>query len=54
MATAVARARSGEGPAVVRLVVPRLSGHSFADTQAYKPSAVVSAEEEADPLPRLR
>ncbi len=54
LATAVARARSGEGPAVVRLVVPRLSGHSFADTQAYKPSAVVSAEEEADPLPRLR
>src|SRR5580658_731786 len=30
---AVAGVRSGEGPALIRLVVPRLSGHSGQDTQ---------------------
>ncbi len=33
---AVAGVRSGDGPALIRLVVPRLSGHSGQDTQTYK------------------
>jgi 2-oxoisovalerate dehydrogenase E1 component len=33
---AVASVRSGEGPTLLRLVVPRLSGHSGQDTQMYR------------------
>src|SRR3979490_788068 len=33
---AVTGVRSGGGPALIRLVVPRLSGHSGQDTQTYK------------------
>src|SRR6202789_2613186 len=51
---AVAGVRSGEGPALLRLVVPRLSGHSGQDTQTYKGSAVIAAERERDPWERLR
>ncbi len=51
---AVASVRSGEGPALLRLVVPRLSGHSGQDTQTYKGSAVIAAERERDPWERLR
>jgi len=51
---AVAHVRSGAGPALLRLTVPRLCGHSFADNQAYKPAALRQLEEETDPLPRLR
>jgi 2-oxoisovalerate dehydrogenase E1 component len=51
---AVAGVRAGEGPALLRLVVPRLSGHSGQDTQAYKGSAVIAAERERDPWERLR
>lgn len=46
--------RSGEGPALLRLTVPRLCGHSGQDTQAYKPQSVIEAEEASDPLPRLK
>jgi 2-oxoisovalerate dehydrogenase E1 component len=51
---AVAGVRSGDGPALIRLVVPRLSGHSGQDTQAYKSAAEIAAERERDPLQRLR
>jgi 2-oxoisovalerate dehydrogenase E1 component len=50
---AVAGVRSGAGPALLRLVVPRLSGHSGQDTQAYKGSGVIAAERERDPWERL-
>src|SRR3712207_7307650 len=33
---AVAHVRGRKGPALLRLAVPRLQGHSFQDTQAYK------------------
>ena len=33
---AVAHVRGGHGPALIRLTVPRLEGHSFQDTQTYK------------------
>jgi len=49
----VARARSGQGPALLRLTVPRLSGHSGQDTQAYKSPELIAREIAADPLPRL-
>jgi 2-oxoisovalerate dehydrogenase E1 component len=51
---AVAGVRSGEGPALLRLVVPRLSGHSGQDTQAYKSAAEIAAERTRDPLTKLR
>jgi 2-oxoisovalerate dehydrogenase E1 component len=50
---AVAGVRSGAGPALLRLVVPRLSGHSGQDTQAYKSAAEIAAERERDPLKKL-
>ncbi len=54
IAQAVAHARSGAGPALLRLTVPRLEGHSFQDTQAYKSKAVLDAEWARDPLPKLK
>src|SRR5271165_837726 len=51
---AVAGVRSGGGPALLRLIMPRLSGHSGQDTQAYKSTAEIAAERERDPLYKLR
>src|ERR1700723_4477922 len=51
---AVAGVRAGGGPALLRLKVPRLCGHSGQDTQTYKGSAVIAAERERDPWERLR
>ncbi|MFM1848925.1 MAG: hypothetical protein RL417_2399, partial [Pseudomonadota bacterium] len=50
----VAHVRSGAGPALLRLTVPRLSGHSGQDTQAYKSAEVLKSEEARDPLPKLK
>ena len=41
---AVAAVRGGEGPVLLRLLVPRLSGHSGQDTQAYKSADEIAAE----------
>ena len=41
-------------PALLRLTVPRLEGHSFQDTQTYKSEAEVAAEWARDPLPKLK
>ena len=51
---AVEGVRAGDGPALLRLTVPRLSGHSGQDTQAYKGATAIAAEHERDPLRRLR
>lgn len=51
---AVGYVREWKGPALCRLRVPRLSGHSAQDTQAYKDEALVEAERARDPLPRLK
>jgi 2-oxoisovalerate dehydrogenase E1 component len=51
---AVAGVRSDEGPALIRLAVPRLSGHSGQDTQTYKSAGEIAAEKERDPLMKLR
>ncbi|MBU6443507.1 MAG: pyruvate dehydrogenase [Alphaproteobacteria bacterium] len=51
---AVAHVRGQRRPALLRLRVPRLEGHSFQDTQTYKSKDVIAAEWTRDPLPRLR
>jgi 2-oxoisovalerate dehydrogenase E1 component len=52
--SAVAGVRAGDGPALIRLLVPRLSGHSGQDTQTYKSAAEIAAEKLRDPLAKLR
>ena len=51
---AVSFVRGENGPALVHLKVPRLSGHSGQDTQTYKGDAVIEDEKTRDPLPKLR
>lgn len=51
----VDRARSGSGPALVRLTVPRLSSHSGPDNQrGYRTDQEIAQDAKRDPLPRLR
>ena len=52
-AEAVARVRTERAPLLLRLTVPRLSGHSGQDTQAYKSAHTLSDERARDPLKRL-
>ena len=54
IATAVDAVRAGVGPVLLRIKVPRLSGHSGQDTQAYKTSGEIASEHARDPLRRLR
>ena len=51
---AVGHVRTQRAPALLRLTVPRLEGHSFQDTQTYKSEAEVEAEWARDPLPKLK
>ena len=46
--------RENRAPAMLRLTVPRLQGHSFQDTQTYKSEEFITGEWQRDPLPRLR
>jgi 2-oxoisovalerate dehydrogenase E1 component len=46
--------RDGKGPALLRLRVPRLCGHSGQDTQTYKSPEFIAEEQACDPLPKLR
>ncbi|HEX4619770.1 MAG TPA: transketolase C-terminal domain-containing protein [Steroidobacteraceae bacterium] len=50
---AVARVRGERRPLLLRLAVPRLSGHSGQDTQAYKSPELLTEERARDPLARL-
>lgn len=54
IAEAVDHVRARRGPALLRLTVPRLEGHSYQDTQAYKSEAVIAAEWARDPVPKLK
>ncbi|MGD8397925.1 MAG: thiamine pyrophosphate-dependent enzyme, partial [Anaerolineae bacterium] len=54
IAGAVRHVRDRQGPALLRLRVPRLLGHTYVDDQAYKPPEQMEEEEARDPLPRLR
>ncbi|MFW6183047.1 MAG: transketolase C-terminal domain-containing protein [Chloroflexota bacterium] len=51
---AVEYVRGWQGPGLLRLTVPRLSGHSSHDNQTYKPQEVLEQERARDPLPALR
>ncbi len=51
---AVGHVRKKRTPALLRLTVPRLEGHSFQDTQTYKSGAEIEAELARDPLPKLK
>lgn len=53
-ARAVAQVREMRAPVLLRLTVPRLSGHSGQDTQAYKSPEVVAVERARDPLGKLQ
>lgn len=46
--------RNHEGPALLRLEIPRLNGHSYQDNQAYKNEDLLKKEEENDPLKKLK
>jgi len=50
---AINHVRGCNGPCLVRMRVPRLSGHTFIDGQAYKPPQVRVAEAARDPLPKI-
>ncbi len=50
---AVQYVRSGEGPGLLRLTMPRLSGHSSTDNQAYKSPDEREAEWSQDPIQHL-
>nr|AER10493.1 transketolase [Brevundimonas diminuta] len=51
---ATAYVRDERAPAMLRLTVPRLQGHSFQDTQTYKSPEFVESEWARDPLPKLK
>jgi 2-oxoisovalerate dehydrogenase E1 component len=50
---AVRQVREDRAPVLLRLTVPRLSGHSGQDTQAYKSPQLLSREQARDPLEQL-
>lgn len=52
---AVAFVRGGSGPCLLRVEVPRLTGHTFGEDQtAYKSSKLIQEERERDPLVAMR
>ena len=54
IAKAIAHVRIKRAPALLRLTVPRLEGHSAQDTQAYKSEDEIAEEWARDPLPKLK
>jgi 2-oxoisovalerate dehydrogenase E1 component len=55
LAEVVKHVRSGAGPALIRLTVPRLSSHSGPDNQkGYRTDAEIAADVARDPMPKLR
>jgi 2-oxoisovalerate dehydrogenase E1 component len=50
---AVQYVRSGTGPCLLHLRVPRLMGHTFIDNQAYRSDEELAAEQRRDPLNAL-
>jgi 2-oxoisovalerate dehydrogenase E1 component len=46
--------RERKGPAMIRLTVPRLNGHSYQDNQAYKDDKLIEKEQKMDPLEKLK
>jgi 2-oxoisovalerate dehydrogenase E1 component len=55
LADCVDHVRGGNGPALIRLTVPRLCSHSGPDNQrGYRTDDEIAADTARDPLPRLR
>ncbi|EPJ53006.1 MAG: transketolase domain-containing protein [Osedax symbiont Rs2] len=54
IARAVEHVRSAKGCCLLRLKVPRLCGHTFQDTQTYKPAHLIAEDQANDPLPKLQ
>lgn len=54
LARAVSYVRAGNGPALVRVTVPRLEGHSGQDSASYKSNELKAREKERDPFTRLK
>jgi len=50
---AIKYVRSGKGCCLLRVKVPRLCGHTFQDTQTYKPAEMIADEQKRDPMPKL-
>jgi 2-oxoisovalerate dehydrogenase E1 component len=51
---AVSFVRTEGGPFLLRMRVPRLTGHTFVDTQTYKSDEQLLEEAGRDPLPKLK
>ncbi len=52
---AIRYVRSGKGPALLHLRVPRLKGHTYGeDARAYKSEKLLKEEAARDPVPRLK
>ncbi|MGM0589640.1 MAG: alpha-ketoacid dehydrogenase subunit alpha/beta [Bacteroidota bacterium] len=54
MQESVGYVRDRKGPALIRLTVPRLNGHSYQDNQAYKDEELLEKEREQDPKGKLK
>ena len=54
IAEAVAYVRAGKGPCLLHLRVPRITGHTFIDDQAYKTEHERKEDTKRDPLTRLQ
>ena len=54
ISSAVQHVRSGEGPCLLQMEVPRLTGHTFIDDQSYKSPEIRAAEAQRDPVQRMR
>ncbi|MDX1637578.1 MAG: thiamine pyrophosphate-dependent enzyme [Balneolaceae bacterium] len=50
----VAYVRVGKGPVLLHLTMPRLTGHSYQDNQAYKREELLEEEQQNDPLKNLQ
>jgi 2-oxoisovalerate dehydrogenase E1 component len=46
--------RSGGGPCLLRLCVPRITGHTYVDDQSYKTPEDLAEDAGRDPVPRMR
>lgn len=51
---AVQHVRAGKGAGLLRLTVPRISGHSGHDNQAYKTEEQLAEDKARDPIPAIR
>jgi 2-oxoisovalerate dehydrogenase E1 component len=50
----VLHVRSGKGPCLLRMRVPRLEGHTFIDDQSYKSADLRAQEAEQDPITQVK